>query len=173
RRSTQRRADPAAFAAQQSQLKTLVANQAASPGFAFNELFLKTLYQNHPRRQPLTAATIDQMSLDKSMAFYKDRFADASAFTFVFVGSFDPAALKPLVEKYIGGLTSTHGSETYKDVGVRMASGVIDRKVEKGIEPKSQVRIIYNGPFVYDQTQRIAIRAMSEVLQMRLLEVIR
>ena len=29
------------------------------------------------------------MNLDKSLAFYKDRYADASDFVFVFVGSFD------------------------------------------------------------------------------------
>ena len=47
----------------------------------------------------MTPATIDAWNLDKSMAFYKDRFADASDFTFVFVGSFDPAMMKPLVER--------------------------------------------------------------------------
>jgi len=41
------------------------------------------------------------MNLDKSFAFYKDRFADASDFTFVFVGSFDLATMKPLVERYL------------------------------------------------------------------------
>jgi zinc protease len=43
------------------------------------------------------------------MAFYKDRFADASDFTFVFVGSFDPETMKPLVERYLGGLPSFIG----------------------------------------------------------------
>ena len=38
------------------------------------------------RRACMTAEMVDQMDLDKSLAFYKDRFADASDFTFVFVG---------------------------------------------------------------------------------------
>ena len=46
------------------------------------------------------------MDLQKSLAFYKDRFADASDFTFVFAGSFDLAAIKPLVEQYLGSLPS-------------------------------------------------------------------
>ena len=45
--------------------------------------------QNHLRARPMTPRRVDQMNLDKSLAFYKDRFADASDFTFVFVGSFD------------------------------------------------------------------------------------
>jgi zinc protease len=172
-RFTAPRADPAAFAAQTSQMKTLLANATASPNYAFNEVYNSVLYQNHVRRRPTTPATVDQMNLDKSMAFYKERFSDASGFTFVFVGSFEPATLKPLVEKYLGSLPSTHRNEMWKDVGARMATGVIDRKVEKGIDPKSQTLITYNGPFVWDQTQRIAIKAMSDILQTRLLEVIR
>ena len=57
----------------------------------------------------MTPELVDQMNLDKSLAFYKDRFSDASDFTFVFVGSFDLAAMKPLVERYLGGLPSRIG----------------------------------------------------------------
>src|SRR4029450_2766780 len=129
--------------------------------------------QNHLRRRITTAATVDEWNLDKSLAFYKDRFADASDFTFVFVGSFDPVTMKPLVEKYLGSLPSTRRKETWKDVGVKTATGAIEKTVEKGIEPKSQAVIVYTGPFEYNQTQRIAIRAMAEILQTRLLELIR
>jgi zinc protease len=116
---------------------------------------------------------VDQWNLDKSMAFYKDRFADASDFTFFFVGSFDEATIKPLVERYLGALPSLKRKETWKDIGVKSPTGIVEKKVEKGIEPKSQAAIIFTGPFVYDQTNRIAIRAMSEILQNRLLELIR
>ena len=43
-----------------------------------------------PRRQPETPETVAQWNLERSLAFYKARFADASNFTFVFVGSFTP-----------------------------------------------------------------------------------
>ena len=52
------------------------------------------------------------MNLDKSLAFYKDRFADASDFTFVFVGSFDLATMKPLVERYLASLPALHRNES-------------------------------------------------------------
>jgi zinc protease len=45
--------------------------------------------------------------------------------------------------------------------------------VNRGIEPKSQVAIVLNGPFQYDQTQRIAIRATGMILTDRLREAIR
>jgi zinc protease len=172
-RFTQPRADPSVFAVQTSQLKTLMANQANTPSFAFTKALNEILGQNHPRRRLPTPELIDQWNLDKSMAFYKDRFADASDFTFVFVGNIDLAVMKPLVERYLGSLPSIRRKETWKDVEARTPNGVIARKVEKGIEPKSQAAIIFTGPFDYTQEQRVAIRAMTEILQTRLLETLR
>ena len=73
---------------------TPILYQAAIPVFA----------EVDPATWNLTAKTIDEWNLDKSLAFYKDRFADASDFTFVFVGAFDLATMKPLVERYLGAL---------------------------------------------------------------------
>src|SRR5437773_3801058 len=89
------------------------------------------------------------------------------------VGSFDEATMKPLVERYLGALPSIHRKESWKDVGVRTPTGIVEKKVEKGIEPKSETAIVFSGPFEWNQTNRIAIRAMSEVLQNRLLDTIR
>ena len=172
-RFTQPRADAAAFGVQALRTKSMLTNQAAVPEFAFFEALTSLRYQNHLRRRLPTSETVDEWNLDKSLAFYKDRFADASDFTFVFVGSFDLATMKPLVERYLGALPSIHRKETWKDVGVRTPSAVVEKKVEKGIEPKSLSAIVFSGPFQFDQTQRAAIRAMSEVLETRLLETIR
>lgn len=172
-RFTQPRADKDAFTVQATQTRTALANQSAVPEFAYAEALTSILGQNHLRRRITTAATVDQWNLDKSLAFYKERFADASDFTFVFVGSFDPAVMKPLVEKYLGGLPSIRRQESWKDVGARMPTGVIEKTVEKGIEPKSQTTIVFSGPFVYDPQHRITLRAMTSIFQSRLLEVLR
>ncbi|HEY0723732.1 MAG TPA: insulinase family protein, partial [Pyrinomonadaceae bacterium] len=172
-RFTQPRADANAFAAQATQARTFMNNQSAVPEFAFFDALSTARYGNHPRRRTLTAASVDEWNLDKSLAFYKDRFADASDFTFYFVGNFDEATIKPLVERYLGALPSLKRKETWKDIGVKLPSGVIEKRVEKGIEPKSRAAIVFSGPFVFDQERRVAIRAMSEILQTRLLELIR
>jgi zinc protease len=170
---TEPRMDKDVFAAAVAQNKAALANQANDPGFAFSKLLQETLYNNHPRRQVTTPATIDKWNLEKSFAFYKSRFSDVSDFTFLFMGDFDVAAMKPFVEKYVASLPSTKRKEAFKDVGAVYAKGVIEKTVEKGIEPKSQVSIILNGPFVYDQTQRVAMRAMTMILTDRLREAIR
>src|SRR6185436_1335844 len=148
-------------------------NQSASPEFAYETALEGALSQNHFRARPMTPATLSEMNLDKSFAFYQDRFKDASDFTFVFVGSFDLAAMKPLVERYLGGLPSTHRTETFKDIGMRTPTTVVEKKVEKGIEPKSDSTIVFSGPFEFNQAKRVEIRTMAAILQVRLREVLR
>jgi zinc protease len=91
----------------------------------------------------------------------------------VFVGSFDPDTIKPLVERYLGALPATHRQETWKDVGIKRPTGVIEKRVDKGIEPKSRANIVFSGPFQYNQAQRVAIRAMAQALETRLRESLR
>jgi zinc protease len=158
------RADPVAFRVLTQQLKTALAHQDALPDVAFVEALDAALSQNHPRAQPMTAARVDQMNLDKSLAFYKERFADASGFTFVFVGSFDLATMTPLVERYLGSLPALHRNEVARDIGVHPPTGVVEKRVLRGIEPKSQVGIVFTGPFQSDEQHRVVVRAMAEAL---------
>jgi len=167
------RPDEEAFAVQAGQTRTLLANQSASPDYAFAKTLTDTLYQNHLRRRLTTPETVAQWNLEKSLAFYKSRFADASDFTFVFVGDFDVNAIKPLAERYLASLPAIRRQETWKDVGVRPPKGVIEKTVEKGVEPKSQVAIVFSGPMQYDPEHRIALGAAANVLQDRLRETIR
>ena len=172
-RFTEPRADPEMFTVLTDQLKVALANQRNTPEFAFSEAFRSAMWGNHVRAQAMTLDRVADMSLDKSMAFYRDRFADAGDFTFVFVGSIDLEAIKPLVERYLASLPSTGRKETWKDVGLRRATGVVERRVLKGIEPKSQTRLVYSGPFQYDQAHRVTIRAMAMVLEGALREALR
>lgn len=170
---TQPRADAALFSVIQTQLKAILANQESQPEFAYAVALQSTLSQDHPRARPMTAARVDEMSLEKSAAFYRDRFADASDFTFVFVGSFTLDQMQPLVERYLGALPSIGRKETWRDPGIRPPAGAIEKRVEKGIEPKSQTSMIFTGPFVWSQSNRVLARAMSMILETRLREVLR
>jgi zinc protease len=167
------RIDADVFQQMKAQFKLILGNVQAQPAFAFQEALGQALSQNHPRARTPAPADIDRIDIDRMLAFYKDRFADASDFTFVFVGTIDPAAMKPLVETYLASLPSTGRKETWKDRGVTTPSGVVERRVEKGLEPQSHSRLVFTGPFAYNQQQRIAIRALAAVMQVRLREILR
>jgi zinc protease len=158
------RADPVAFRVLSEQMKVALAHEDALPDAAFAKVLDAALSQNHPRALPMTPARVDAMNLEKSLAFYKTRFADASDFTFVFVGSFDVATMKPLVERYVASLPALHGHETARDVGIHPPTGVVEKQVRRGLDPKSQVSIVFTGPFENDEMHRVTVRAMAETL---------
>src|SRR5258708_33244681 len=122
--------------------------------------------------RPEPPATVDKWNLAKSLAFYKARFADASHFTFVFVGSFTPETIKPFVENYVASLPAPHARETWRDLGIAPPTGVIEKTIEMGIAPKSQVAIVFSGPFAYDDEHKLALRTMTLLLQSRLFDSI-
>ena len=158
------RADPVAFGVLSDRLKVTLASREAMPDTVFDEALDTAVTQDHPRARPLTPARVDQMNLDRSLAFYEDRFADASDFTFVFVGSFDLETLKPLVERYLASLPALHRNEAAKDVGMEFPAGVVEGEVRSGIEPVSQVSIVFGGAFENDEMHRVVARAMAESL---------
>src|SRR5262249_59356515 len=112
------RADQDGFGGRAAQARSLLANQQASPEIVFNQTIDAALSGNPPRRRPETPATVDKWNLAKSLAFYKARFADASRFTFIFVGSFSLDAIKPLVETYVASLPATHTPPTFTPLGI-------------------------------------------------------
>jgi zinc protease len=167
------RADPVQFEALKARLRPALANRQVRPETAFRDALAAALTQDHPRARPLTAASVDQMSLDRSMAFYKNRFADASDFTFVFVGSFDVDAMKPLVERYLASLPAIHRTEAAIDRGIHPPAGVVTRQVVKGVDPRSQVGIVFSGSFQNDQLHRLLLKTISQMLAGNLQQTLR
>jgi zinc protease len=151
----------------------VLANRSASPEAAFSDTVQVTMAQHSVREQPVTSATLDQIDPFKSYAFYKERFSDAGGFTFVFVGNFKPDSIKPLVAKWLGGLPSTGKKESWRDTGVRPPSGVVERVVKKGAEPKARTALLFTGPFEYTRQNRYHLSALSELLNIKLREALR
>ena len=145
----------------------------ASPDVVFNQTIDAALTRNNPRRQPETPATVDQWNLEKSLAFYKARFADASNFTFVFVGSFTPEAIKPLVETYIASLPATHANETWRDLGITPPAGIVERRSRRASRRRARSRSSSPARSCTTTPHRLALRTMTLVLQSRLLDTIR
>jgi len=144
-----------------------------SPEAAFRDELLVASTQNHRRRQPTTTAVIEKVDLDRALSFYKDRFADASAFTFFLVGNLDLEKTKGLVQTYLGSLPATHHNESWRDVQVRPPPGVVKKVVTKGAEPKSLVSLTFHGNAVWSRDAQNDVQMLSEVLRIRLREVLR
>ncbi|HMI54641.1 MAG TPA: insulinase family protein, partial [Gemmatimonadaceae bacterium] len=151
----------------------VLANRSASPEAAFSDTLQVTMAQHSVREQPVSAEILDRIDPAKSFDFYKERFADASGFTFVFVGNFKTNSIKPLIEKWLGGLPSTGRTETWRDTGIRPPTGVVQRVVKKGAEPKARTALIFTGTFEYTRENRYHLSALGELLNIKLRETLR
>jgi len=167
------RADRDLFKSLTSRMKAQLANRSAMPEMAFFESVQRIMTQDHPRARSLTAEAVDEMNLEKSLAFYRDRFGDAGDFTFFLVGNIDLEAVKPLVKQYLASLPSDGRNETWRDLGIRPPKGVVKETVYKGVEPKSITVLAFTGPFRYDPLQRLILRALCSILDTRLRNAIR
>jgi zinc protease len=167
------RADSVAFASFQQRARAALANRGASPEAAFQDTLQVTLAQHHFRARPFTAKTVDEMDLARSLAVYRDRFADAGDFTFVFVGNVSPDTLRPLVERWIGALPGGSRKEKAKDPGIVPPSGVVERTVKRGTEPKAQTAVVFTGPFGFTRENRYALTSLVDVLDIQLREALR
>jgi zinc protease len=167
------RADPVLFDVIKTQLKSFLENRTKSPETVFSDTLRTTLQRDQPRFRPMTVEEIPQMDLQKSLDFYRDRFADASDFTFVFVGNLDLEKLKALVCRYLASLPSLDRKESWHDWRVAPPEGVVKKTVEKGLEPKSLTAIVFSGPFLDTPGNRVALDAAGQILETRLRKLLR
>jgi zinc protease len=165
--------EPDAFHSYKEKMATALAQRQGAPENVFSDTLQTALTQNHLRGRPFTREDLDRVDAVAALRFYKDRFADASDFQFFFVGNIDPAALKPLVETWIGGVPGAGRKETWKDTGLRRPKGRVEKDLRLGKDPKSETSLVFIGDFTWNMANLTILRALSETADLRLSAVIR
>jgi zinc protease len=153
--------------------KAFYENLLSQPDNYFMDQVSKIQYNNHPRRGFPSAKDIEKIDLEKVYHFYKDRFADASDFTFTFVGNFDVESITPLIAAYLGNLPSVRRVDKWKDVGANFQKGKIEKSFNKGEAPKSQINLLYHGDFEYTPQNNYDFQSLIEVLRIKMRESMR
>jgi zinc protease len=172
-RITQPRVDSSAFLAFKNQMRSVMANQRNTPEAVFDDTITVTMAQHHPRVKIMSPELLDSVDLRRSLAIYRERFADGGAFTFFLVGSFKPDSVRPLVERYLASLPALQRSEKARDVGIRPPTGVVTKTVKMGVEAKAQTQLIFTGECKYSYENRVVLGALRDLLDIRLREALR
>jgi zinc protease len=170
---TEPRRDEQSYRAYRERLLTMVENREASPSSIFWDTVRTAISQNHFRSRPWTPEVLEEMDLEVSLQVYRDRFADVGDFTFVFVGNLDPDDFVPLVAHYLGSLPSTGRVESWRDVEMDPPVGIVEREVNKGLEPQSRVQIVFGGAGDWSLRSRLQLEALKQVLDIALRENVR
>jgi len=167
------RLDSTAIEAYRTRARTLFENRGSSPEWHLQDTLRAVLTQDHPRARPLTTADLERLDIDRAFAIYRDRFGDASDFTFYLVGSFEPETIRPYVERYLGGLPAASRVESWRDLGIRPPDGVVRKVVRKGLEPKGTVQLVFTGAFEFERGNLARLEDLRDLLQLRLREKLR
>lgn len=167
------RADSTVFASFISRMGSMIANIQTNPQSAFGDTLTVTVNNYHWRSRPMSADVLAEADLDQISAIYADRFADFADFSFLLVGAFDPADMKPLVEQYLASLPGIGREESWVDVGMRAPEGVVQKTVRRGIEPSAQVALVFQQDMPYSMEDRRKLSLLQAALDTRLREVLR
>lgn len=154
--------------------KLALKNRHQQVSTLFTDSIATILYNNDPRKTAPTLQKIKEIDFDRSFEIYKDRFADASDFTFVIVGNFDRALIDPYIKQYLATLPSLKRKESFVDNGSYPPEQGIIRAIHKGKEEKSTVAMAYLGTYEdYSEYNNLLMDALSSCLTIKLTERLR
>ena len=164
------RLDPTFYASYSSRLHSHIENRRAQPDAVWADTLRSALSQNHFRSRPFTLEVLDEMSLERSTAVYRDRFADFGDFTFIIVGAFEWDSLRTLTNRYLAALPAAGRVEQWQDLNIDPPAEVVDVAVHMGIEPRSRTRLVFAGEMDWSRPEAMAMAALKEILQARVRE---
>lgn len=168
------REDEKAFNAIMNRYKAVLSNKSADPRFVFSDSVQYVMAGHNPLKEPLSSKLLEKVNYDDLLELHNNRFKDASDFTFFFVGNIDPKKSKPLIEKYLGSIEDIQRAEKWKNLGVHPPKGEYKTRIKKNMKvPKSSVFVNFNGPIDYDYPNRMQMRAIDHILELRYTETIR
>ena len=171
---TSPRMDNDAFESFKKRTKAALANQEANPMVAYTDSIRSTIYGHHPLIQRLTSERVDEIDYNRIMEMYKDRFKDASDFTFMFVGNINLEEAKPMIETYLGSLPSINRKENFKDIEMNIRKGNHKNVFEKKLEtPKASVMVMNSGKGDYNLKNKLTMSMLNQALDMVYTEEVR
>ncbi len=94
-------------------------------------------YSGHRRLSSPSPVAVPFFDLEQAMRVYRDRFGDASDFTFYIVGAASSTEILPLVERYVASLPSKNRTE--REIPRNLNIPVFNLKEENRLESAQQL----------------------------------
>ena len=171
---TSPRADDIAFDRLVDQVRPLAASPDTIPDLALFNTLADARFGGDQRYRPFPPVSeIDTFDLERALEVYRERFADAGDFVFVFAGDFNLGGMRDLARSYIGTLPGRGEPETFADVQPDPPAGIVERVVSAGSGELAGTIHLWTTRTGLDPVTRIHVRLLELVLQQRLTEVIR
>ncbi|MDP4206185.1 MAG: insulinase family protein, partial [Bacteroidota bacterium] len=124
------RFDQTIYKSSMDRTRSMLQNAQNDPQKVMQDSLSLILDNYHPRIVLQNIETLNKVSFDKIKEIYLNRFKDASDFTFYFVGYMKPEEAKPLIEKYLGSLTSIHRKENWVNNKMGLPKGNVVKDIQ-------------------------------------------
>ena len=172
---TSPRTDNDAYASFENRMKAQLENAKLNPSTALNDTISKVVYNNHPRAVSLEAEDFDKISYQRILDIYKERYGDASDFTFTFVGNLNVDSIRPYIEQYLATLPANgRVDKPSPDALPKIMKGKLENHFSREMQtPKSSVFQLYSGKSEYNLKNLLTASLLSQILDLVYTETIR
>ncbi len=173
------RIDEQAYQALLQMMSTSLRNKSTNPKALFRDSVTLLSSDNNPRTILWNVETLMQVNKEKAFEIFKQRFADASDFTFIFTGNINPEdkQTRQLVTKWLGGLKTgkcKKQKEQFVDRDIRSPKGVVKNYFDQPMLVRQTTnRIQFTAPMTYNLTNDLNLEVIGRVLNIRYLESVR
>jgi zinc protease len=169
---TQPRVDPIALAQYLDDELAIASDPSIDPGYAEFATLLEARYDDQRFVLP-TVDSLNSVTADDIGRVVRDRFGDASDFTFAFSGDFDVSEATELARRYLATLPSTGRIESVDYVEPEPPAGIVVEQTVAGEGAQASVAFLFTAPATAERRDDIEAAVMQEVVTARLTEVVR
>ena len=141
-------------------------NKDLDPDNVFSDSLNYILNNYSWRNKPYKVEDMQQLNYDRILEIGKERTANAANYTFLFVGSFDEAVIRPLIEQYIASLPAKKGVKSnWVNVSETPMGQTIKHFDHKMETPKTTVYISwFDNEMPYSLENSIKAQLLGKVL---------
>ncbi len=155
-------------------LKMQLMNKDLSPESVFSDSVSVTMCDHQERFAPANIKDLDALNYDRMLEIAREMLSNAGAFTFTFVGNYDEAKLRPLIEQYIASLPGDRKKATnYKQLDM-YAKGEIENNFSRKMETPKCIAVEYwTSKMPYSLENAVLASVAGDVISMEYLKQIR
>jgi zinc protease len=169
---TQPRIDPIALEQYLDDELAIASDPSLDPGYAEFKTLLEARYDDQRFLLP-TVDSLNSVTADDIDRVYRDRFGDASDFSFAFSGDFDLVEAIELSRRYLATLPATGRVEPVDYVEPAPPAGVVAAQANAGEGAQASVALLFTASATSDRRDDIAAAILQEVVTARLTDVVR
>ena len=156
-------------------LENSLKNKDLTPESVFSDSVQYILNNYNWRNRPFGINELQGLNYDRCLEIAKERTANAANYTFYFVGNFDEATIRPLIEQYIASLPAKKGKpSSWIDNAEHPHGQTIKHFEHKSETPKAIAQVYwYDDQTPYSLENSVKADMLGQVLAKIYLQKIR